>query len=301
MFGIHSAMPSTQAQRLCPHAVFVAGDHEHYGEISERVMAIFTSFTPLVEAISLDEAFLDVTGRPAAPRRRPHHRRQDPGRRARAGGASPARWAWPRRSSWPSWRPRRPSRASAARGPEPGLGVKVVDAGEVLAFLHPLPVQALWGVGPKTLEKLHRLGVDTVADLAAPRRAVGRRRRSAPPTAPTSGSWPWASTTATSIPHQRAKSIGHEETFAHDHHSLDIAPARSSCGSATRWPQRLRAAGMAGAHGHHQGAVPRLPHHHPLDHAAVGRRHRPRRGAGRHRAAPARSTPRPGCGCSAST
>jgi DNA polymerase-4 len=243
VFGIHSAMPSTQAQRLCPHAVFVAGDHQHYGEISQRVMAIFTSFTPMVEAISLDEAFLDVTGA-----RRLHGDGPTIGAKIRAAvlheegltcsvGVAPSKFVAKLASE--AAKPR-----VGRQGPEPGLGVKVVEAADVLAFLHPLPVQALWGVGPKTLEKLHRIGVDTIADLA------GLDERT---TVAALGVANGAHLRRLSmglddrevVPEQRAKSIGHEETFARDHHRLDtlhLELVRLGDSVAAR----LRGAGMAG-------------------------------------------------------
>jgi len=243
VFGIHSAMPSTQAQRLCPHAVFVPGDHDHYGEISTRVMAIFASFTPLVEAISLDEAFLDVTGA-----RRLHGDGPTIGAKIRAAvldqeglvcsvGVAPSKFVAKLASE--AAKPR-----VGRRGPEPGLGVKVVGVHEVLAFLHPLPVQALWGVGPKTLEKLHRLGVDTIADLA------GLDERA---TLAALGAANGAHLRRLSmglddrdvVPEQKAKSIGHEETFARDHHRLDtLQHELVRLGDSVA--ARLRLAGMAG-------------------------------------------------------
>ena len=243
VFGIHSAMPSAQAQRLCPHAVFVAGDHDRYGEVSRRLMAIFTSFTPLVEAISLDEAFLDVTGA-----RRLHGDGPTIGAKIRAAvleqeglpcsvGVAPSKFVAKLASE--AAKPR-----VGRRGPEPGIGVKVVPADQVLAFLHPLPVQALWGVGPKTLERLHRMGVDTIADLAGldqltalgalgaangahlRRLALGLDDREV-------------------VPERRAKSIGHEETFARDHHSLATLHVQLvRLGDAVA--ARLRSAGVAG-------------------------------------------------------
>ncbi len=243
VFGIHSAMPSTQAQRLCPHAVFVAGDHEHYGAISERVMAIFRSFTPLVEAISLDEAFLDVTGA-----RRLHGDGPTIAAKVRAAvleqeelacsvGVAPSKFVAKLASE--AAKPR-----VGRRGPEPGLGVKVVGPDEVLAFLHPLPVQALWGVGPKTLEKLHRLGVDTIADLAAL-----DERSALSSLGAASGTHLQLLAMGIDdrdvIAHQKAKSIGHEETFAHDHHSLESLH-RQLVRLGDSVAQRLRSAGMAG-------------------------------------------------------
>ena len=243
VFGIHSAMPSTQAQRLCPHAVFVAGDHERYGEISERVMRIFTSFTPLVEAISLDEAFLDVSGA-----RRLEGDGPTIAVKIRAAvleqeqltcsvGVAPSKFVAKLASE--AAKPR-----IGPRGPEPGLGVKVVRAHEVQRFLRPLPVQALWGVGPKTLEKLHRIGVDTVGDLADLEERAALASLGA-----ANGTHLRQLALGIDdrdvVPHQRAKSIGHEETFAHDHHSFESLQ-RQLVRLGDSVAQRLRSAGVAG-------------------------------------------------------
>jgi DNA polymerase-4 len=124
------------------------------------------------------------------------------------------------------------------------LGVKMVQAEEVLAFLHPLPVQALWGVGPKTLEKLHRLGVDTIADLAGLEERSTRAALGAANGAHLR-SLAMGLDDREVVPHQRAKSIGHEETFARDHHDIDtLQHELVRLGDAVAG--RLRAAQMAG-------------------------------------------------------
>lgn len=165
-FGVKSAMASAVASRLCPHAIFLDGDHDFYGEVSERVFEVFRQFTPLVEGLSLDEAFLDVTG---AQRLLGDARSiavavreavdQQVGLACSVGIATSKFVA---KLATEFAKPRA-TREQIHRGP----GVFEVTPGNELGFLHPLEVGMLWGVGPVTLEKLHRIGVKTVGDIAA--------------------------------------------------------------------------------------------------------------------------------------
>jgi len=203
-YGIRAAMPVGRAKRIAPHAVFVTPDHQRYSEVSAKVMEIFDSFTPLVEPISLDEAFLDVTGarkllgtgREIAVEIR---------RKVEASegitcsvGIAPSKFI-----------------AKLASGHCKPNGILEIPADRILNFLHPLPVNAIWGVGPKTAETLERLGLRTVADIAnLPRATLIRALGQA------SGAslyeLAWGRDYRDVTPNEPDKSISAAETFAQD-------------------------------------------------------------------------------------
>ncbi|MAT05745.1 MAG: DNA polymerase IV [Acidimicrobiaceae bacterium] len=217
-YGVHSALPSAIARRRCPHAVFLPGDHELYAEVSSQVHEIFGRYTPLIEPLSLDEAFLDVSGAirlfgegvVIAQRIRDDVSRDLD--LTCSVGVAPNKFLAKMASV--EAKPR-----ANPDGIEPGAGVVEVRPGEETSFLHPLSVRRLWGVGPKTYEKLDRIGVRTIGDLAAlPESTVVAAL------GPSSGSHLLALSKgidARPVEVERdPKSIGHEETYPHDLHDL---------------------------------------------------------------------------------
>ena len=165
-YGVFSATPSTRARRLCPDLVFLSGDLDLYATVSRKIMKVLLSFTPDVEQISIDEAFLDVRGcqkmfgnplEMAKLIRKTVHEKENV--LCSIGVATNKMIA------------KLASKAAKPKpsldGIKPGQGVVLVEAGQELEFLHPMPVGALWGIGPATEKVVRKLGAETVGDIAA--------------------------------------------------------------------------------------------------------------------------------------
>ena len=231
-FGVHSAMPGVTARRLCPHGVFLSNDFTAYREYSERIREVFTSFTPFVEPLSLDEAFLDVAGsvrlfgEPEAIGRRIKREIAGLGLSCTV-GIAPNKFI---------------AKIASTRAKPDGLAV--IPADEVRAFLHPLPVAALWGVGDATADALRRLGLRTVGDVAAiSRRTLERAVGDA------TGAHLHALANGVDerpvVPFEAPKSVGSEETFERDLDDGDEI-LREILRLSDRTATRLRAKGLCG-------------------------------------------------------
>jgi DNA polymerase IV len=241
-YGVHSAMPMTRARRLCPRAVVVPPDFERYTACSAAVMETFRAYTPTVQAFSFDEAFLDVSGAgrhlggsaPVDSVQIAEDLRDrvfdEQGVTCSVGVAATTLMA---------------KLASNAAKPD---GVLRVSPAEVTTFLHPQPVEALWGVGDKTGAQLRRLGLTTVGDLAHTPVALLRRALG-----PTAGAHlhvlAWGGDDRTVVPRRShdepERSMGSDETFGRDTDDPALV-RRELLRLSAKVAGRMRAAGVAG-------------------------------------------------------
>ena len=213
-FGVRSAMPSVRARQLCPHAVFLDGHHARYAEVSGQLRQVLLSVTPLVEPIGLDEAFLDVTGSQrllGSPEAMARSLRQ----RVRHELSLDCSVGIGRSKMIAKLASRAAKPMATRQGRRPGRGVVAVRPEEEAGFLQPMPIEALWGVGPATARRLHDLGVRTVGDLSLVPEATLARRLGR-----VQGAHLLALARADDrdpvVPDRPAKSLGHEETFRED-------------------------------------------------------------------------------------
>ncbi len=239
-YGVRSAMPMTRARRACPQAVVVAPDYDTFSTVSSSVMETFRQVTPLVEVVSLDEAFLDVSGsvrRLGSPaqiaeqlRARVHDEQRITCSVGIAASVSIAKLA--------------------SRRAKPD-GVVVVPPGRVTTFVHPLDVGELYGVGEKTAALLHRLGLHTVGDVAhTPLRTLQRAVGQALGSQLHALAWGTDRRTitarnATVFGGDPDKSMGAQETFGRDTDDREVI-LREVLRLTTKVTNRMRVAGVAG-------------------------------------------------------
>jgi len=211
-YGVHSAMPAVTAHRLCPQGIYLPPRIDYYAEVSAQIRAIFERFTPLVEPLSLDEAFLDVTGSehlfgPAVEigRKIKQAIRQEI-RLVVSVGVAPNKFL--------------AKIASDLKKPD---ALVVVEPDKVQEFLDPLPVERLWGVGKQSSKVFERLGIHTIGQLRQWPLDVLQARFG------TSGEHLWNLAHGRDdrpvVPEREAKSISHETTFEHDIADLEVLRA----------------------------------------------------------------------------
>jgi DNA polymerase-4 len=231
-YGVHSAMPMAQALKLCPQAIVVPPRRERYVEVSRQIFTILRSFTPLVEPLSLDEAFLDVTaseqlfGSAATIARQIKERIYQETQLTASAGIASTKFV-----------------AKIASDLKKPNGLVEVAEEQILPFLHPLPVTRLWGVGKVTARTLHSLGIQTIGDLARFSRETLVARFGA------NGEHLFQLAHGIDPrpvePEQEIKSIGEEETFAKDL-TQDSAVQAALLHYAQTVARRLRTRGLEG-------------------------------------------------------
>lgn len=231
-FGVHSAQPITRAMKLCPDAVFLPVRMKRYKEISNRIFEIFNRFTPLVEPLSIDEAFLDVTGTerllgdPVSVAKKIKKTVLDETGLTVSAGIAPSKFI-----------------AKIASDMDKPDGLTVVPYDKINEFLDPLPVSKMWGVGKITLERLNRYSIKTFYDLRTfpvdtLEKIFGRN-------GPRMHSLAMGIDERNVETEHEIKSIGHELTFSED--ITNVEPAEKQIFSlAVKTGKRMRSHGIKG-------------------------------------------------------
>ncbi len=227
-FGVRSAMPAGEAHRLCPQGIFVAGRMSRYAEVSRTVRAAFNEFSPVVEPLSLDEAFIDLTGThrlfasPLDAGRALKRRVREATGLVVSVGIAPTKMA-----------------AKILSDLSKPDGLLCVGPGELVALLEPLPVERLWGVGRVTLERMHQAGIVSIGDLA--RADVARLHALFGSAGPHLHELALGRDPRPVIADYARKSYGEESTFEHDLALDSMELARVLVAHSDALGRRLRA------------------------------------------------------------